>query len=207
MGKIHTYPGTDKVFIEDISVAVHLSKIGIVKGYYDAAQFLKTTSAAIDAACMSAKNGKVINGHRVRLATVDEARAAFPDYRPIKHGKPAPSPAVPTTVWVKVGGKRHPIHHRSMTAARVAWEMSVTQFEIIEGKKPGWRQMLPGAVDEIQTHQPGWKPPSKTFHTGHIWHQLFELTLRKNGTVGVKYVGPTQYDDVESIPLAVLSNS
>ena len=206
MGKIHTYPGSRKVFIEDVSVAVHVNKIGIIKGYYDTAQFLKETVAHIDAACQSGPKGSVIKGTRVRLATLAETKAAFPDYRPITHGRPAPSPAVPTTVYVKVGGTRHPIHHRSMTSARVSWELSQTQFEIIVAKAPGWRQMLPGCVDEIKTHTPGYKPPSKTFHTGPIWNQLFELTVRKTG-IAVKYIGPASYPDVESIPLSILNNS
>jgi hypothetical protein len=207
MGKIHTYPGSRKVFIEDVSVAVFVTKIGLIKGFFDAAKVLGSTPADVDAACRAGAKGAVVKGRRVRLATLAEAKASFPDYRPIAHGRPAPSPAVPTTVYVKVGGKRHPIHHRSMTAARVSWELSQTQFETIVAKRPGWRQMLPGCVDEIKTHSPGYKPPSKTFHTGPIWNQLFELTARKNGSVGIKYVGPASYPDVESIPLAVLNNS
>lgn len=207
MGKIHTYPSTNKVFIEDVSVAVHIATFGLVKGYYDAAKLLKSKPAEIDAACLApGGKGAKVNGKTVRLAKLVEVQEAFPEYKPIKHSPHSkPTIAVPTAVIVKVGAKKHKIFHRSMTSARMAWELSVTQFEMIAEKRPGWREIRPGCVWDIKTHVN--VPSDAEFSVGNAVGTLFKLSLHKSGSVGIKYIGPSTLPDVPSVPMAILNNA
>ena len=205
MGRIHTTDGSKKIFIEDESLAVWVTGYGLVKGLRDAAIVLGSDDKIVHK-CIVDKES--LDGHKVRYATLAETQKVFPGYRVVRHSKASGTRANPTTAFYTVGGERCPVHYRSMSACRTTLTLSVTDFEVIANKHPGWRKRLPGCLDEIKVRQPGWSPPGDLeFVTGRDDGPLFSLKLGAKGIIGVKYIGPTAFVDIGSVHSQILETS
>ena len=205
MGRIHVTEGSNKVFIEDETLAVWVTKVGLVKGLRDAGLVLDVAETAVHKAIV---NKESIDGHKVRYATLKETQNVFPGYRVVRHGKTVNTRARPTTAFYRGGDKRCHGHYRSMTTGRSTLHMSVTDFDIISSKQPGWRKRLFGCLEEIKVQKEGWElPDGEEFSVGRDDDPLFRLRLRANGSVGVKYIGPDSYPDFNSLPSQVLETA
>lgn len=204
MGLIHVTRGSSEIYIEDSFLAIHISSIGCVVGHKDAVAVLNQCGkrTSVSAVTSALSSGSRINGHAVKLATLAQVKSHFPGYRVVNHAtRTGLNPACPTTVVWRIGKSRERVHYRSMTACRRACRLSVTDFDAIANKHPGWRALLPGCMDEIVVHGPGWKPPrGAKFNTGRVNPNLFRLRKLKSGRISLNYTGPASVSGINDVP-------
>jgi len=85
----------------------------------------------------------------------------YPNYAVVRPTARKVSPARPTTVHLKTPGRysqSHDVHFRSMTSARIAWNLSIRDFELIVANKGGWQARVPTVIAAITVHPAGWQP-------------------------------------------------
>lgn len=191
---------------------IWVGQLGLFIGYHNAATALayalKTKVSISDVRACVAGPQAMGGVSPIRLATLEEVVACFPDTDIKRLHRPVNKGAVPTTVDFKVPGMKKPrlVHFPSMNQAAMVMGLTLSALSAIRAKAPGYRSHLRGGIHNVRFHDPGWKPAGGwNSNSAGAPPVMFELVFRSRGLVLVKPLKSSwTFTSIDNVPLEVL---